>query len=723
VNTENVNHAATVYQQALALHRQGRIREARAGYERVLAVRPEEVSALTMLGVIALETGDAATAVGFLDRAAAAGATGAMVHIHRGTACCLLNQHQAAAACFEKAIEIDPASASLAYYHRGNVLLRVSQFEPAISSYEQVIAIGSDIAAEAYFERGVALLRLGRNEAAIESFDCAITRRSRRATDAHYERGNALRSLGRSEAARASFEQALRANPAHPHARHALGRLHHDLANFDAALDAYMAACRAKPDLPEAFLSAGQLLWELGRIEEAEAILRRGLEHSPASSSLYNALGIVLAAGGDIAEALPCYRQALALAPDAVATHSNLAFSLMFTSESHEPLLTECRRFNDRFATNLAADTGDPRHPRRAPSNGARLRIGYVSPDFRDHCQSLFTLPLFRNHDRSEFEIICYSSARESDDVTRRIAQEVDALKDVRALDDAALAGLMHADQIDVLVDLTMHMANGRPLLFARRPAPVQVTWLAYPGTTGLNGIDYRFSDPRLDPPGFDSHYTERTIRLPDAFWCYDPMSVLTPAQPARRRDELTLGCLNNPSKLTDRTLRLWAPVLEKLPKARLLLLAPAGQNRDRIMGRASAAGIDTKRVQFVVHRPREEYLNYYRDIDFCLDTFPYNGHTTSLDALWMGVPFVTRIGHTSVGRGGLSLLYQLGMTELAVESDEEFLAVALALAADRSRLESLRLELRPRLARSPLMDGRRFARNIELAYREICSG
>jgi len=565
----------------------------------------------------------------------------------------------------------------------------------------------------------VALARVGQHEAAIESFDQALAHGSKHAADVHVERGVALAALGHKESARAGYEQALRENPAHPHALHNLARLHRDRGDYDAALLAFGAACRAKPDLAAAFIDAGELLCGLGRIEDAEATLRRGLERNPSCAGLHSALGIVLAGGGDIEAELQCYRQALALDPADAATHSNLIFSLMFTAESHEPMLAECRRFNARFATGVASNSS---RARRRSAPGSKLRIGYVSPDFRDHCQSLFTLPLLRNHDRSAFEIVCYASGRYSDAVTGLIARHVDVLRDVGRLDDTALAALVRADHIDVLVDLTMHMAHGRPLLFARRPAPVQVAWLAYPGTTGIEAIDYRFSDPRLDPPGFDGHYTERTIRLPDAFWCYDPQSALAPARPLARPSALTLGCLNNPCKLTDRTLRLWAPLLARLPQARLLLLAPAGHYRRDLLQRAGAAGIDTTRVQFAAHRPREEYLALYRDIDFCLDTFPYNGHTTSLDALWMGVPFVTRTGRTSVGRGGLSLLFQLGLTELAADSDEQFLAVALALAADRSRRESLRLELRSRLECSPLMDGRRFAGHIESAYRAICA-
>jgi predicted O-linked N-acetylglucosamine transferase (SPINDLY family) len=235
-----------------------------------------------------------------------------------------------------------------------------------------------------------------------------------------------------------------------------------------------------------------------------------------------------------------------------------------------------------------------------------------------------------------------------------------------------------------------------------------------------MDAIDYRLSDARLDPEGFEDHYTERTLRLPDSFWCYDPLTAALPvgALPALERGHLTLGCLNNPCKLTGRTLSLWSGVMRALPTARLLLMVPEGRHRRHLIERLAARGIESQRVDFVAFRPRADYLRTYQFIDFGLDTFPYNGHTTSLDALWMGVPTVTRVGETCVGRGGLSQLHQLGLTELAAHSDEDFVDIAVALGTDLPRLVSLRASLRARLVSSPLMDGARFARHIEAAYR-----
>jgi predicted O-linked N-acetylglucosamine transferase (SPINDLY family) len=446
-------------------------------------------------------------------------------------------------------------------------------------------------------------------------------------------------------------------------------------------------------------------------------MLRRGLAIDPRHAALYDNLGNVLKDAGELDEAIACFRRSLELDPSNPTTHGNLAYALCFQSPAPEPVRAECERWAARFAApvrRLEKDQG------RDLSTDRRLHIGYVSADFRDHCQTLFTLPLLSRHDHDRFRIHCYSSVERPDAYTERISMHADAWREVRALDDEALSRVIRGDRIDILVDLTMHMSNGRPLLFARKPAPVQIAWLAYPGTTGMDAIDYRLSDPRLDPDGFDRHYTERTLRLPDSFWCYDPLTESLPVGPlpALERGHLTIGCLNNPCKLTDQTLRLWSGVMRSLPTARLLLMVPEGRHRRHLIERFGVGGIDSHRVDFVAFRPRADYLSTYRLIDFGLDTFPYNGHTTSLDALWMGVPIVTRVGDTCVGRGGLSQLHQLGLTELAARTNEAFATIAVALGSDLPRLAALRASLRARMERSALMDGTRFAQNIEAVYR-----
>jgi len=303
------------------------------------------------------------------------------------------------------------------------------------------------------------------------------------------------------------------------------------------------------------------------------------------------------------------------------------------------------------------------------------------------------------------------------------LALPADVWRDISGSSDETVTKLIREDRIDVLVDLTMHMAGSRPLVFARKPAPVQVCWLAYPGTTGLTAIDYRLTDPQLDPPGlFDRFCSEKSFRLPETFWCYDPLTS-EPAVgplPALANGHVTFGCLNNFCKVNEGVLRLWARVMKAVAGSRLLLLAPQGSARERTLNLFQHEGISRDRICFTRFRPRLDYLAQYHHIDIGLDTFPYNGHTTSLDSYWMGVPVVTLVGDTVVGRAGLSQLTNLGLMELVAETPEAFIESAIRLASDLDRLQALRATLRERMRSSPLMDAPRFARNIEAAYREM---
>jgi protein O-GlcNAc transferase len=733
---------------ATAHHRAGRLAEARRCYAEALAMEPEHPLALFRSGLLELQEGHGAAAVAAIGKASSLAPDEARFAFGLGQALETLRRWQEAAAAYRRVLALEPDSID-AHIALGVVLQRGGELESAAAAYRAALA-RSPGAASALGNLGAVLREMGDLEASIETLqraaglepgaashlinlgialcerrDFAAAEGRLRAAlaleprnaDAEFNLGNALRGAGRAREALAAYRRAAELRPDHAEALNNLGNTYKELGDFAAAMQAFEAALEVRPRYLVAINNLGCLLRTLGRSDAAEEMLRGGLEIDPRHAALYDNLGNVLKDAGELDQAIACYRRSLEIEPGNAPTHSNLAYALSFQSADPAPILAECTRWSARFAAPFACA---PLHRAGDLSPGRRLKVGYVSGDFREHCQTLFTLPLFTHHDRDVIELCCYSSVERPDEHTRRIAREADLWREVRALDDAALAALIAADGIDILVDLNMHMANGRPLVFARRPAPVQITWLAYPGTTGMDAVDYRLSDPRLDPPEFDRHYSERTLRLDDSFWCYDPLVEplpLTPL-PATHRGHLTLGCLNNPCKLTARTVELWGDVMRSLPGARLKLLAPPGRHREELLERLAARGIAPARVSLVEFRPRAEYLLEYRDIDFALDTLPYNGHTTSLDALWMGVPIVTRVGRTTVGRGGLSQLHHLGLTHLAAESDEAFVAAARGLASDPSQLAALRADLRARMERSPLMDAPRFARSIEKAYR-----
>lgn len=733
---------------ATQAHRTGNLAEARRLYAQVLTAEPKNPTALFRNGLLELQEQRPDAALDAMTMATELSPDEPRFQFGLGQALQALGRFDDAAEAYRHVLNSDPRSLD-AHIALGAALQQGGHLESAAAAYRDALAINADdpsalgnlgtvLREQGDLDGAIRLLEAAQRlepEASSHAVNLGIAFCQRREfsraestlrqalirepqhAEAAFNLGNALRGLGHTREALAQYHHAGTVRPGYAEALNNLGNAHKELGEFGAAKAAYDAALSARPNYVAALNNLGCLLRTLGRTDEAEDMLRRGLDIDPDHAALHDNLGNVLKDAGALGEALACYRRSLEIDPDNAGTHGNLAYALSFESLTPEPILAECQSWNTRFAAPVERLAPDPRVDR---SPGRRLKVGYVSGDFRDHCQTLFTLPLLAHHDRSAVEVFCYSSVEREDEFTRRIAAHADGWRDIRLLDDASAADTIRDDGIDVLVDLTMHMAGGRPLVFTRKPAPVQIAWLAYPGTTGVEAIDYRLSDPRLDPPGFEDHYSERTLHLPDTFWCYDPLAQSPPVNPlpALSRGYLTLGCLNNPCKLTDETLVLWSRVLEALPDARLLLMAPSGRHRNHLIERLGQKGVAAARVGFVEFRPRAEYLRSYHDIDFGLDTFPYNGHTTSLDALWMGVPTVTRIGCTSVGRAGLSQLHHLNLSDLAADTDAEFLDRAVALAHDLPRLTTLRQSLRARMESSALMDAPRFARAIEEAYR-----
>jgi protein O-GlcNAc transferase len=740
---------------ATAHHRAGKFAEARHAYRQVLAQAPAHTLALYRSGLLELQDGHPDTALALVEQAIAADANEPRYQFVLGQALQALRRWDKAMDAYESALKLQPDFLD-AWNNLGICRQRRGQFPQAATAYRQALVLesrnagvmanlGTVLREMGEFTEAIELLRAAADlEPAIVSHSVNLgiaywnqgnfseaertlneaLARAPDDADAAFNLGNALHGLGRQREAIERYRQAVKLRPDYVDALINLGNVHTELGEFASGMEAYDAALRAQPDSVVALNNAACLMRMIGHIDDAETALCRALQLDPGNAALHDTLGNVYKDAGELDASIASFRKSLELDPSSAATHSNLAYSLSFRAPEAGPVLEECLRWNQRFAAALPRcvhDHPDGRARAGRDEPNRRLKVGYVSPDFRDHCQSLFTIPLLSRHDHAAFEIFCYASIKRPDNHTRRIAEYADVWRDVRLLNDAALCRLIREDRIDILVDLTMHMAGGRPLLFARKPAPIQIAWLAYPGTTGIGAMDYRLSDPRLDPEGFDAHYCERTLRLPDSYWCYDPLTQGPGVNelPAIERGYLTLGCLNNPCKLTDHTLRLWGGVMRALPDARLLLMAPPGRHRGHLSQRLGAQGIAAERIDFRPFQPRAEYLHSYHDIDLGLDTFPYNGHTTSLDSLWMGVPVVTRVGRTSVGRGGLSQLFQMDLLELAAESDQAFVGIAAALGADLIRLAALRRQLRTRLESSALMDASRFARHVERAYRD----
>jgi protein O-GlcNAc transferase len=529
---------------------------------------------------------------------------------------------------------------------------------------------------------------------------------------------------GRLREAEQIYRRILAADPKNPDALHLLGVLAGQVGQAEPGLALIRQAIAIKPDFADAHSNLGCALAAMGRPDEAIEAFQAALRAKPDHLAARSNLGTAMIQTGLVDQTISLFQELLPQAPGWSEAHSNMILTLHYTSGDPAAILVEQRRWNQFHAQPL-------RHLVRPHSNDPspqrRLRVGYVSADFNDHPAGRNFLPLLREHARDSFEIFCYSNTTARSTLTERYQAASCAWREIAGAADDATAQMIREDRIDLLVDLSLHSAGNRLLLFARKPAPVQAAFIGYPAGTGLETIDYRLTDPYLEPPGAsDEHYVETSIRLPATFWCYDAEAMeLTglppvPPLPAERAGVVTFGCLNGFWKLNDRVLQLWAKVMAATPGSRLILLCPLGSARQRTTAKMASLGIDAPRIEFVERRPRREYFDLFARIDIGLDTFPYNGHTTSLDSLWMGVPVVTLVGQTSVGRAGLSQLSNLNLPELAASEPDQFVAIATQLANDLPRLAELRRGLRQRMSSSPLTDSRRFARDVESAYRRM---
>jgi len=536
--------------------------------------------------------------------------------------------------------------------------------------------------------------------------------------------GRALYELRSLQDALPYFRRAAALAPADPAMLLNLGSLLYEL-NQREAEPILRRALELEPDNVAALVNLGAVQNRLNQLEAAAATARRVLALSPEQPDAHGNLAAVLREQGEIAAAIQHYRRALASRPD-----SPLIFSSYLLARQADPtarpaeLLADHRLWEQRFAKPLDPGPAGMFGARDADP-GRRLRVGYVSADLRSHSVASFIEPLIGAHDRAAVEVFCYSSTVH-DAVTERIRARADAWRETRHLGDAALAALVVEDRIDVLVELSGHTADHRLLCFARRPAPVQVSYCGYPGTTGLSAIGWRLTDAIADAEGeADACHSERLWRLPNGFLTYQPeVAALPPANPlpALARGAVTFGSFNNLSKLNDGVLDLWAAVLRAVPGARLLLkcrgLGDEGPRR-RVAERLGAGGVPAERLVIVPYtRTRLEHLAYYSEVDIGLDAFPYNGTTTTCEAMWMGVPVVTLRGGAHPGRVGASLLTRMDLTDLIAETAGDYVAVCARLAADLPRLAALRAELRGRFAASPLGAPALLAHDIEAAYR-----
>ncbi len=561
------------------------------------------------------------------------------------------------------------------------------------------------------------------------------------------------------DAAIACYQKTLRLKPDQADAWDNLGVLYHVRNNPREARECHQKALEINPRHGNAHLNLAKALIACGEKEQAIAHQRAGVALQPGNHAALADLGVILQLSGNIGEAVDCLQRALAQDGSSEKTLHNLGSALLKQRRYEEALrhylrALEVDPFSDiainntlfllnylhdalpqdifgmhrQLGARLSAPAADHfQFTERERNPNRRLRIGYVSPDFKNHSVAFFFMAIARHHSREHTELICYANGPKEDAVTARLKELADQWRDISAMEDAEAARIIFADRVDILVDLAGHTANSGIRIFGRKPAPIQVTYLGYPNTTGLPEMDYRLTDAVADPTGKTEHlHTETLVRLPDCFLCYTPAETAPPVAPppAATKRNLSFGSFNNLTKINTTVVAAWASILKAVPESTLLIkshLLGDEKNREFLLRDFMEQGIPAQRITLRGKTPTDiDHLAMYGEIDIALDTFPYNGTTTTCEALWMGVPVIVLAGETHVARVGASLLSAIGLEELVALSEEEYAAKAIDLAHDPQRLSTLRATMRDRMQQSPLMDGQGFARKLEAAYREM---
>jgi predicted O-linked N-acetylglucosamine transferase (SPINDLY family) len=682
----------------------------------VLDTQPDCFEALSLLGIIAAQTRRGEEAADLLQRAAAVKPDDAMAHNNCGNALRALRRFADALQSYQRALAIRPDDADL-HYNFGNVLRDLNRHHDAADSYRRALALRP------------------------EHIAC------------WNNLGNAQRDLGRFEDALQSYQRALALQPVNPETHNNQGNALRDLWRLEEALASYARALELTPDYAEAHSNRGNVLYELGRFAEALASYERALSIDPEKAEACNNRGNALRVLERFDEALESYGRALRSGPDVAWLRGSWLHAKMHLCEwadlgSQIGQLLDAVEHGKKASAPffLLALTDSPALQRRAAetwessirrlcaaspatrkrARGEKIRVGYYSADFQGHATAYLAAGLFEEHDRRQFEVIGFSFGPVAqDDMRKRLAAAFDRFVDVRARSDQEVTQLSRDMQIDIAVDLKGFTEHARPGIFAGRAAPVQVSYLGYPGTMAASYIDYLIADRMLIPTESRRHYAEQVVYLPHSYQVNDRKRRI--AERGFTRAELGLPpegfvfcSFNNTYKVTPETFDGWMRILRQVPGSALWLLADAETAAANLRKEAAARGVSGERLVFAPHWPLPDHLARQRVADLFLDTFPCNAHTTASDALWAGLPLLTRMGDTFASRVAASLLNAVGLPELVTTEPEQYEATAIELALHPVRLAAIRGKLERNRLTAPLFDTAAFTRHLEDAYRQM---
>jgi predicted O-linked N-acetylglucosamine transferase (SPINDLY family) len=701
---------------AMSAYNAGKLVEAEQLCRQIINAKRDLFDALHLLAVVQSRLGKKDTALASYDRALAVRPDSAEALFNRGWTLHELKRFAEALASYDRALEVRPDSAEV-LSNRGVTLYTLKRFVDALASYDRALALQPDYA-EALCNRGLALHELKRFEEALASYDRALTVRPDSA-EALSNRGNTLQELKRFEEALASYDRALTLRPDYAAALSNRGNTLKELKRFEEALASYDRALAVRPDSAEAHSNRGVTLYTLKRFEEALASYDRALAMKPDDAHALSGIA-------DCVNKLCNWRRTTDVADKVIAQileKKSIIYPFTLLGYSGDPSLQlQCAR-------NYVAD----RVPTLSPTLWAgpiwrnnKVRVAYLSADFHQHATAYLMAELFELHDRSRFEIIGVSyGIDDKSEMRKRLVAAFDQFHDVLRKSDEEVAKLLHDLRIDIAIDLKGYTQDFRFGILAYRPAPIQASYLGFPGTIGAEFIDYIIADKTVAPFEHQVFYTEKIVHLPDCYQVNDTKRRIAERTPTRQETGLpdngfVFCCFNNNWKITPDIFRVWMRLLHVVEGSVLWLLGDNKSAERNLRMEAQACGIDPARLVFASRLPLEGHLARYRVADLFLDTLPVNAHTTASDALWAGLPVVTRLGESFAGRVAASLLNAVGLSELVTHSIEDYEALALRLAKDPSLLEGYRNQLAKNRLTHPLFDTDRFRRHIEASYLQM---
>ena len=672
-----------------------------------------------------------------------------ILHNLKGASHAALNHYDLAIESYDKAIKIDPSYID-ALVNRGSAFQEKGELDEAIFCFQKTLTLKPNHPF-AYFNMGNALHRQGELDAAVKSYQNALTIRPNYA-EAYFNMGNIFTSKGEFHAATNNYKQVLKIEPDHVDAHYNMGISLKNSGQLDAAIDSFIQAIEIRPNYADAHINLGFLLEGQREFDAAIESYKKAIEIRPDYAEAYNNIGSVLNKKGELFAALDCYKRALEIYPENEAIFSQKLYqqaqmcdwngieqdrgkiSRLGITEGHidpfgilslEDAPERHRIRSEIYASNKYANIASPVEKQRFPET-KRLRVGYFSANFHKHPVAYLIAKVIEIHNRDRFEVYGYSvGATKEDEVRRRLAKGFDFFKDVRNMTDKDIASLARQDKIDIAVDLSGYTEYSDPGIFAYRAAPIQISYLGYPGTMGANFIDYIIADENLIPTESQRYYSEKPIYLPHHYQAQDntiPISKKTPT-----RSELGLPekgfvfcAINNNYKITSSEFDIWMRLLQKVEGSVLWLLETNKWAKSNLLKAANERGATSERIIFAQKAPHEEYLAQFRQADLYLDTFIYNAGATASNALWAGLPVLTKLGKGYTARMAGSLLSSIGLTELITTHETEYEALALQLATNPEQLDSIKNKLTLNRLSKPLFNTELFIKHLEDAYQKV---